>query len=139
MIAEALGLPNPHHYTGHCLRRTSITHAADKGLSLPQIKAISGHKSDTVVQSYISKSDAMRTVAARALSLDSLGTPLINCAKKHLTTPCAFVNNFCCIRRKRPKLTRLFTQIMPCIFLLNGSVLYLSSFVRCWAVSFSGI
>ena len=52
------------------MRRTSITHAADKGLSLPQIKAISGHKSDTVVQSYISKSDAMRTLAARALSLD---------------------------------------------------------------------
>jgi len=70
MIAEDLGLPNPQHYTGHCMRRSSITTAADKGLSLPQIKAISGHKSDNVVQSYISKSDAQRTLAANALSLD---------------------------------------------------------------------
>jgi len=45
----------PKAYTGHTWRRTSITWCADAGLSLPQIKAVSGHKSDTVVQGYIDK------------------------------------------------------------------------------------
>ena len=78
-IAEALGLPNPEYYTGHCMRRAAISHASDKGLTLTQIKGISGHKSDSVVQSYISKSHAQRALAANALSLDE-PNPLLQSA-----------------------------------------------------------
>ena len=78
-IADALGLPNPEYYTGHCMRRAAISHASDKGLTLTQIKGISGHKSESVVQSYISKSHAQRALAANALSLDE-PNPLLQSA-----------------------------------------------------------
>jgi hypothetical protein len=59
VIAAALGLDNPKSFTGHCWRRSAATLAANAGLSLPQIKALTGHKSDTVVQRYIERSMPM--------------------------------------------------------------------------------
>ena len=49
-IATLLELPDPELYTGHFLRRTSATRCADAGMTLAQIKVVTGHKSDTVVQ-----------------------------------------------------------------------------------------
>jgi integrase len=42
-IAQILGLPNFSTYTGHCWRRTTATIAAGKGMTIPQIKQITGH------------------------------------------------------------------------------------------------
>ena len=53
--------------TGHCLRRTAISWAANAGLTLPQIKCLSGHQSDTVVQGYINNSTAMRNIIEESL------------------------------------------------------------------------
>jgi hypothetical protein len=45
---------------------------ADAGFTLPQIKAVTGHKSDTVVQSYIDNSKRQKLAAALAVSTDRL-------------------------------------------------------------------
>lgn len=58
--ASLLGLPHPERYTGHTWRRSALTWAANQGRSLVQMKALSGHKSDTVVQGYVEKSDIVR-------------------------------------------------------------------------------
>lgn len=68
-VAELLQLPNPEKYTGHCWRRTSITLMTNSGMSLPQIKAVSGHKSDSVVQGYIDHSKLSRSTAANAVAV----------------------------------------------------------------------
>lgn len=65
-IAHLLHLSEPNTYTGHTWRRTSITFMANSGLSLAQIKSVSGHKSDTVVQGYIDKSMHMQTTTAQS-------------------------------------------------------------------------
>jgi integrase len=49
-IAMALGLQDWKKYSGHCFRRTACTMAANAGMGIPQIKAMTGHKSDAVVQ-----------------------------------------------------------------------------------------
>jgi integrase len=49
-IAKSLGLENWQQFTGHCWRRTAITWGANAGMTLPQLKAMSGHHSDSVVQ-----------------------------------------------------------------------------------------
>jgi hypothetical protein len=56
-VARAHGYEDWALYTGHSCRRTTVTLAADSGMSLAQIKQITGHKSDTVVQGYIDNSD----------------------------------------------------------------------------------
>jgi hypothetical protein len=68
-IAEALGLADPKSYTAHCWRRSAATLAANAGLSLAQIKALTGHRSDTVVQRYIDRSLSMMLAAAEGTSI----------------------------------------------------------------------
>lgn len=70
-IAKLLNLSEPENYTGHCWRRTATTFAANAGLPLPQIKALTGHKSDTVVQGYIDRSAHMQNVTAQAVAISS--------------------------------------------------------------------
>lgn len=70
-IANLLGYENFLSYTGHCWRRSSTTFAADAGLSLPQIKVLTGHKSDTVVQGYIDRSKPMQKLVTSAVSLQT--------------------------------------------------------------------
>jgi hypothetical protein len=65
-----LGLENPERYTSHCLKRTTITMLADYGLSLPQIKSHSGHKSDTVVSGYIAASLPQKRLCSKAIELE---------------------------------------------------------------------
>lgn len=54
--------------TGHTKRRTAITFMAEMGMTLPQIKAATGHNSDSVVQNYINNSKRMKRIAAAAVS-----------------------------------------------------------------------
>jgi hypothetical protein len=68
-VAAILGLPDHKDYTGHCWRRTATTFAANAGLSLAQMKTLTGHKSDTVIQGYIDKSDVMKNTVATAVSI----------------------------------------------------------------------
>ena len=49
-VATALGLPDTKLYTGHYVRRKTAIRLADEGCSLPQIKKVTGHRSDKVVQ-----------------------------------------------------------------------------------------
>jgi hypothetical protein len=70
-VATLLQKNDPQLYTGHAWRRTSITLAANRGLSLVQLKNLSGHKSDTVVQGYINDSVPMKETTANAVSIDS--------------------------------------------------------------------
>ena len=49
-LACYLGLEEPNRYTGQCWRRSAATIMADQGASLMQIKSVTGHRSDSVVQ-----------------------------------------------------------------------------------------
>lgn len=71
IVAQYLALPDWKKYTGHCWRRTSITWAASSGLSLAQLKVLSDHRSDSVVQGYIDRSDDMRGLVSEVVSLGS--------------------------------------------------------------------
>ncbi|KAJ1412506.1 hypothetical protein B484DRAFT_402265 [Ochromonadaceae sp. CCMP2298] len=67
-IAKALGLENWLHFSGHAWRRTAITFGVNVGMTLPQVKAMTGHHSDTVVQGYIDRGVPMKLMAAEATS-----------------------------------------------------------------------
>ncbi len=68
-IAARLKLQDAAKYTGHCWRATAITWAANAGLSKNEINALSGHKSDAVVDNYIRQSVPMKMVTSGAVSL----------------------------------------------------------------------
>ena len=55
--------------TGHFLRRTSTTLAANRNLSMMQLQSLTGHKSPTVLAGYVAASDSMREVLSGALAL----------------------------------------------------------------------
>ena len=76
-IAVGFSEADARKFTGHWLRRSAITFAAEHGLSLAQIKTMSGHKSDTVVQGYIDKSDVMKRTCADASQLDEKILPTL--------------------------------------------------------------
>ena len=81
-VAKSLGKPNWASFTGHCWRRTAATICAESGFSVPEIKNVTGHKSDTVVQGYIDSSMRMKRKAADALSSnDDLASRLLNVPK----------------------------------------------------------
>ena len=48
---------------------------ADAGFSVPQIKRVTGHKSDTFVQGYIDQSLAFKRTASDALAVESSKRP----------------------------------------------------------------
>eukprot|EP01034_Spumella_vulgaris_P021625 gene21625-27664_t len=69
LIAAALGLKDPNRYTGHCWRNTTLTWAANAGLTVPMMKSISDHKSDAVCQDYIQSSEYMKNITSSAVAL----------------------------------------------------------------------
>ncbi|KAK4885098.1 hypothetical protein RN001_001369 [Aquatica leii] len=52
-IAVYLKLPNPELFTGHCFRRSSATHLANRGGDLLTFKRHGGWKSSTVAEGYV--------------------------------------------------------------------------------------
>jgi len=68
-IAKWLDKPDFEAYTGHCFRRTSTTFAADEGLTISQMKALTGHKSDKVVQGYVDTSKVQLDKANEAVTI----------------------------------------------------------------------
>jgi integrase len=95
IIAEYLKLPNPELYTGHCLRRSSITHLANAGGDLVTIKRHGGWRSSSVAEGYIdnsikkkmevaemfaapSTSDSSRCVAKTSVPAKTPSVPMAN-------------------------------------------------------------
>jgi hypothetical protein len=64
-------------YTGHWLRRQAVTTWAERGLTVPQMKAASGHHSESVLQGYIDSSEAIHHVAASALQSGVMTIPFV--------------------------------------------------------------
>jgi integrase len=56
VIATFLKLPNPELFTGHCFRRSSASHLANRGGDLITIKRHGGWKSSAVAEGYIEQS-----------------------------------------------------------------------------------
>jgi hypothetical protein len=56
-------------FTGHWVRRTSLTWAANAGQTTLQMMELSGHVSATVVQRYVNDNDTMRLSNAAAVSI----------------------------------------------------------------------
>lgn len=56
LIAKFLKLPHPELYTGHCFRRSSVSHLANNGGDLVTIKRHGGWKSSAVSDGYIDAS-----------------------------------------------------------------------------------
>jgi integrase len=56
IITEYLKLAKHELYTGHCFRRSGITHLANRGGDLVTIKQHAGWKSTSVVEGYIDNS-----------------------------------------------------------------------------------
>ena len=69
-VATLLGMAAPEKFTGHTWRRTSITWSAESGRTIPQLKTLSGHHSDSVLQGYIDNSDMMRRDNTVGTSVD---------------------------------------------------------------------
>lgn len=69
-IATWLDLPGANLYTGHWPRRTTTSHLAEAGRTIPQIKCVTGHKSDAVVQQYIDGTVKMKTDNAKLLQFE---------------------------------------------------------------------
>ncbi len=115
-----LELPNQELFTGHCWRRTAVTNLANKGHTLPQIKAVTGHESDTVVQGYIEKSATELLKTAKSMAIE---TP----QSKRLPTEESEVNegSFASVSKKRPRMEFLsYLQQLPFVINFNvGSVL----------------
>lgn len=68
-IARWLGKEDWQSYTGHCFRRTAATFAADHGLSMPQVKALTGHRTDSAVAQYMDRSSVQLDLASEAVSV----------------------------------------------------------------------
>ena len=81
-LASLIGLAHPEKYTGHCWRRTSIRIMAEHGCTLPQMKAITGHRSDMVLQDYISNSRNMQYAGNDALTIGSSATTVVTKRKR---------------------------------------------------------
>ena len=115
-----LELPNQELFTGHCWRRTAVTNLANKGHTLPQIKAVTGHESDTVVQGYIEKSATELPKTAKSMAIE---TP----QSKRLPTEESEVNeeSFASVSKKRPRMeVPSYPQQLPFVINFNvGSVL----------------
>jgi hypothetical protein len=88
-VAALLGYPDYACFTGHAWRRTTATIAASRGMTLPQIKQITGHKSDTVVQGYIDSSDFTKRKAADSLALKAPQHHIANRSSSTITTATA--------------------------------------------------
>ena len=69
ILAAKINLTDSNEYSGHCWRRTPITRAVDAGLTRDQLKRLSGHRSDTVLQRYIDSSTFAKNMQANATSV----------------------------------------------------------------------
>ena len=67
-IANELGLPNSHTYTGHCMRRSAGTEAASKGATSVQMKGHFGWQQEATALKYIDVTRERPTKVAELLT-----------------------------------------------------------------------
>jgi hypothetical protein len=91
VIATFLKLPNPELFTGHCFRRSSASHLANRGGDLITIKRHGGWKSSAVAEGYIEQSIKKKVEVAQILSCASTSrasqpgnpVPVVVCSKEN--------------------------------------------------------
>jgi hypothetical protein len=91
VIATFLKLPNPELFTGHCFRRSSASHLANRGGDLITIKRHGGWKSSAVAEGYIEQSLKKKVEVAQILSCASTSrasqpgnpVPVVVCSKEN--------------------------------------------------------
>eukprot|EP01083_Nonionella_stella_P023578 65244_1 len=66
-VASLLGLKNPHLYTGHSMRASSASAAADEGATMIELQAHGGWKSQKVAKSYVRASKVTKRNMAKRL------------------------------------------------------------------------
>lgn len=66
-VAQHLNLPSPTKFSGHCFRRTSATHAADRGATTMDMKRHFDWKNDAMPMEYVAKSKAQNKKMAQFL------------------------------------------------------------------------
>jgi len=66
-IAQYLGLPNPHEYTGHSFRTTAATLIVQAGASLLQLKQVGGWLSNANAEGYVQNDDSNRISTAERI------------------------------------------------------------------------
>ena len=54
-FAALLGLEHPEKYTGHWVRRTTLSIGGDRGMTAPQLMGLGGHRSIQSVMRYIDR------------------------------------------------------------------------------------
>ena len=64
-----------HFILGHLWRRTAVTLMAESGNTLVEIKSVTGHNSDTVVQGYIDNTETLRRKSSEALQFNDSTNP----------------------------------------------------------------
>ncbi|XP_045474958.1 uncharacterized protein LOC123680884 [Harmonia axyridis] len=67
-IAKFLNLPNSELYSGHCFRRSSASHLANKGEDIISLKRHGGWKSSSVAESYVEASAQKKLDIAQTLA-----------------------------------------------------------------------
>ncbi|KAK4887130.1 hypothetical protein RN001_003401 [Aquatica leii] len=75
-IAVYLKLPNPELFTGHCFRRSSATHLANRGGDLLTLKRHGGWKSSTVAEGYVDASLKIKIDVAKMFVPQKISTYL---------------------------------------------------------------
>lgn len=68
-IASFLKLPDHEKYTGHWPRRSACCALAEAGRTVQQIKCLTGHRSDKVLQEYVDNTTTMKKGNADALAV----------------------------------------------------------------------
>ena len=58
---------DPKEFSAHSLRSGFVTQAAREGCSLPEVKALTGHKTDAMVSRYYQQGDVLRSKAGNLL------------------------------------------------------------------------
>ena len=69
-------------YTSHCLRATSVTILKASGLENARVKSVTGHKSDSAVESYHNRPTLEQQVQSSAIVSDFVAGSTVQC---HLT------------------------------------------------------
>ena len=122
-VAQFLGKEDWKKYTGHCWRRTAITWAASSGLSLAQLKVLSDHRSDSVVQGYIDRSDDMREAVSGVVSVETPNIGLRRRRDDNCDTDLELYSPPCS-RQRTKQVSDVAQPPAGLTFIVNGSMSY---------------
>ncbi|KAJ8972464.1 hypothetical protein NQ317_013375 [Molorchus minor] len=95
VVASYLKLPDVACYTGHCLRRSSVTLLADAGVDITTIKRHAGWKSTTVAGGYVENSIENKTKIANQVlvgTTTSAITKTVNVSESNIPSNINFEN-----------------------------------------------